>query len=233
MRIVALVPVVFALSAVPAATPAHQARPPAQIVSASLGHLKLALEYEEDAVVETKQIDYVNEIDASLTQLEFAGQPLAIYDSRGAENEIKQARVWDAKANGKMKSKKRRWLRNAISHKKKAIAILESFSKRCQATKEFELYAIPAGYAGSAADVYPQGIPKNAKNIDVEFVEAASGEPAPEEPFPGQTWKSRTAGFQTRGGETVLHVHIDLAGDGYGKPDQHHVKWRVVVAWDC
>jgi hypothetical protein len=233
VRIVALVSIVFALAAVPAATPSDHARPPAKDVKNVLVLLHHALASEQDAVTETKYIDYVTEIDRSLSSLELASNSLRRYDSGGAADEIRQAEVWDQKANGKLNANSRRWVRNAISHKKKAIAILESFSNRCETTKEFELFAIPAGYAGSTADVFPHGIPKGAKNIEVRFVDTATGHPAPEEPFPGQTWTSSVKGFEKRGGETVLHVHIDVAGDGYGKPDQHHVKWRVVVSWDC
>lgn len=65
------------------------------------------------------------------------------------------------------------------------------------------------------------------------FVDAASGKPVPEHPFPSQSWTSKIVGFETRGGETVLHVHLDVTGTGYGKPDEHSVNWKVIVTWDC
>ena len=121
--------------------------------------------------------------------------------------------------------------------KKKAQGALSDYlvggGNTCESEKPFPLYAVPATYGGASTDVYPHNVPKGAKNIEVKFVDAASGNPAPEHPFPGQSWTSKIVGFETRGGETVLHVHLDVTGTGYGKPDEHSVNWKVIVTWDC
>lgn len=126
----------------------------------------------------------------------------------------------------------------ALALKKKAIALLAPYelasgSAACEAEKQFPLYAIPAGYTGSYTDVYPHGVPTDAQGIEVKFVDAATGKPAPANPFPGQTWASKIVGFTTRGGQNVLHVHIDVSGAGIGKPNADSVEWKVIVTWKC
>jgi hypothetical protein len=127
-------------------------------------------------------------------------------------------------------------IRRALALKKKAQRLLVPYlggaSETCDTDKQFKLYAVPAGYAGSYVDVYPHGIPRNAQNLQIGFVDV-NGHVAPKHPFPGQSWRAKIVGFETRGGETVLHVHIDITGTGLGKPDQKFVNWRVVVTWDC
>jgi hypothetical protein len=136
----------------------------------------------------------------------------------------------------KSKAKTLDAIRKAIALKKKAQGALADYlvgATSCESEKPFPLYAVPATYSGASTDVYPHNVPKDAKNIEVKFVDAASGKPAPEHPFPGQSWTSKIVGFETRGGETVLHVHIDITGTGYGKPDEHSVNWKVIVTWSC
>ena len=43
-------------------------------------------------------------------------------------------------------------------------------------TKPFQVFAVPAGYAGSYAEVYPHGIPHDAKNVRVSFIDVATGQ---------------------------------------------------------
>jgi hypothetical protein len=136
----------------------------------------------------------------------------------------------------KSKAKTLDGIRSALVLKKKAITLLSPYtvaSSACTAEKQFPLYAVPAGYSGSYTDVYPHGVPTDAQDIEVKFVDAATGAPAPANPFPGQTWTSKIEGFTTRAGETVLHVHIDISGTGVGKPDEKSVEWKVIVTWKC
>lgn len=138
----------------------------------------------------------------------------------------------------KSKAKTLDSIRAALALKKKAIALLAPYTltsgaNDCEAEKQFDLYAVPAGYAGANADVYPHGVPETAKDLEVKFVDASTGKPAPANPFPGQTWTSKIVGFETRGGETVLHVHLDVSGPGVGKPDEKHATWKVIVTWRC
>ena len=128
-------------------------------------------------------------------------------------------------------------IRKALALKKKAQAQLGTYEigggKTCESEKAFPLYAVPATYAGSYTDVYPHNVPKDAKDIEIHFVDAATGKPAPAHPFPGQSWTAKIVGFETRGGESVLHVHIDVTGQGIGKPDEKFVNWKVIVSWSC
>lgn len=101
---------------------------------------------------------------------------------------------------------------------------------RCSTEKQFDVYAIPDGYQSSYAEVYPHGIPKDAKNVHVRFVDAVTGKPAPAEPFSGQTWTSTVKGYQPNG---KFVVRVDLTGTGFGKPDANKDAWKVVVTWDC
>jgi len=103
-------------------------------------------------------------------------------------------------------------------------------SKTCTAEKPFDVFAVPAGYAGSYADVFPHGVPKNAKNMKVTFIDLATGKAPAAELFPGQTWKSKIVGFLPDG---RLQVHIDVSGTGIGKPDENAKHWKVVVTYDC
>ena len=129
-------------------------------------------------------------------------------------------------------------IRQALALKKKAQGLLSNYltgggGKTCESEKPFPLYAVPATYSASYTDVYPHNVPKDAQNIEIKFVDASTGAPAPANPFPGQSWKAKIVGFETRGGEPVLHVHIDVTGTGYGKPDEHSVNWKVIVTWSC
>ncbi len=125
----------------------------------------------------------------------------------------------------------------ALALKKKAQGQLAHYQlgggKICESEKPFPLYAVPATYASSYTDVYPHNVPKDAKNIEIHFVDAATGKPAPAHPFPGQSWTAKIVGFETRGGASVLHVHIDVTGQGVGKPDEDFVNWKVIVSWTC
>jgi hypothetical protein len=103
-------------------------------------------------------------------------------------------------------------------------------SKTCTQEKPFDVFAVPAGYAGAYADVFPHGVPKNAKNMKVTFIDLATGKAPAAELFPGQTWKSKVVGFLPDG---RLHVHIDVSGTGIGKPDENSKHWKVVVTYDC
>ena len=103
-------------------------------------------------------------------------------------------------------------------------------SKTCTAEKPFDVFAVPAGYAGSYADVFPHGVPRNAKNMKVSFIDLATGKAPAPELFPGQTWTSKVVGFLPDG---RLQVHIDVKGTGIGKPDANAKHWKVVVTYDC
>jgi hypothetical protein len=130
-------------------------------------------------------------------------------------------------------------IRKALAWKKKAQSGLSDYlvgggsEKTCDSEKPFPLYAVPATYSGSTTDVYPHNVPKDAKDLQIKFVDAATGKPAPEHPFPGQSWTAKIVGFETRAGEPVLHVHIDITGTGIGKPNEKFVNWKVIVTWAC
>ena len=128
-------------------------------------------------------------------------------------------------------------IRKALALKKKAQGLLSTYEigggKVCESEKAFPLYAVPATYSGSYTDVYPHNVPKDAKDIEIHFVDAATGKPVPAHPFPGQSWAAKIVGFETRGGEPVLHVHNDVTGQGIGKPDEKFVNWKVIVSWSC
>jgi hypothetical protein len=125
-------------------------------------------------------------------------------------------------------------LRNALSYKREALTIIEKWvlppAPQCQANKEFEVYPIPAGFTGSYSEVYPHGIPRDAKGIRVRFVDAATGQPVPEELFPGETWTADVKGFRADG---ALVVRVDITGKGFGKPNEDGKSWRVIVQYDC
>lgn len=128
----------------------------------------------------------------------------------------------------------------AIAAKKRALATITAIvddlsadpgdeATQCSVTKPFKIYAIPDGYAGAYADVYPH-VPKGAKNVRVAFKDAATGGPAPAQPFPNQTWKATVKGFLPDG---RFDVRIDLTGTGFGAPDANAKNWIVVVTYDC
>jgi hypothetical protein len=120
----------------------------------------------------------------------------------------------------------------AVNAKQNLISRLGGLteSKRCDVEKPFDVFAVPAGYAGAYADVFPHGVPKNAKNIKVEFVDLATGKAPAPELFPGQTWTSKIVGFLPDG---RLQVHVDVSGTGIGKRDENSKHWEVVVTYDC
>jgi hypothetical protein len=129
-------------------------------------------------------------------------------------------------------------LNTALDVKRDALAAIvgnlaerdEPSKERCERTKEFDVFAIPAGSVGAYADVFPHGVPRNAKHIRVSFVNPATGKPVDETLFGGQTWSSEIRGFRPDGS---LGVRVKLAGTGVGKPDALKKRWRVVVAYDC
>ena len=102
---------------------------------------------------------------------------------------------------------------------------------KCTVEKPFDVYAVPAGYSGSYNDVFPHGIPRDAKNIHVSFVDAATGKPVPAgDVFPGQEWSLDVRGFQPDG---KFDVRVNVTGTGFGKPDANSKAWKVVVTYDC
>ena len=101
---------------------------------------------------------------------------------------------------------------------------------RCETDKQFQVYAIPAGSTGAYSEVYPHGIPHNARNVRVTFVDLATGRAPAAEVFPGQTWKATVKGYQPNG---QFVVRIDVSGTGFGQPDANTKKWKVVVTYDC
>jgi len=122
-----------------------------------------------------------------------------------------------------------------IAAKKRAISKLDDLASRatvprCEVTKPFSVYAIPAGYASSTNDVFPHDIPKGAKNIEVSFVDEATGKAPAPELFPGETWSMEVKGFQPDG---KFDVRVSVSGTGFGKPDANSKKWKVVVSFDC
>ena len=125
----------------------------------------------------------------------------------------------------------------ALVYKKKALSTLDdlittlpSGATTCEVTKPFQVFAVPQGYAGSYAEVYPHGIPHNAKNIQVSFIDLATGKAPAPEVFPGQAWTATVKGYQPDG---KFVVHIDVTGTGFGKPDANVKNWKVVVTYDC
>jgi hypothetical protein len=123
----------------------------------------------------------------------------------------------------------------ALQHKKRALDRLETLAgtqtaERCYVTKPFAVYAVPEGYSGSYNDVFPHGIPKNAKNVEVLFVDLATGKAPAPQLFPGQTWSSQVKGFQPNG---KFDVRVNVSGTGFGKPNANSRKWKVVVTYDC
>jgi len=102
--------------------------------------------------------------------------------------------------------------------------------KRCEVEKPFQVFAIPSGFSGSYADVYPHGIPKGAKNVKASFIDLATGKAPGPDVFPGQTWTSTVKGFLPDG---RFDVHVDVTGTGFGKPDANVKNWKVVVTYDC
>jgi hypothetical protein len=139
-----------------------------------------------------------------------------------------------ANPSGAVKASEVRQLRNALSLKRDAFTnVVDELGvgqKKCTAEKEFDVFAVPDGYTGSNADVYPHGVPRNAKRITASFVDTATGKPPAAELFPGQTWTSEVKGFLPDG---RLDVRVDVTGKGFGKPDANHKHWRVVVSYDC
>ena len=219
--------------AIPAVAVAHGLPGGERNYPVALKQLKRALAEERKALTEPK--------DAALADLTRSLKELdhAVDNTGGGYVPVATAYEADEIAIRRLKKNDKTWIdivRIAIKNKKEAIAYVESKistaeANDCSTSKVFDLYAVPAGYGGSYTDVYPHGIPKTAKNITIDFVDAATGKPAPAEPFPGQTWTASNKGFTTRGGEVVLHVHIDVSGTGIGKPDEKHVRWKVVVTW--
>jgi hypothetical protein len=113
---------------------------------------------------------------------------------------------------------------------KKAIDDAASTFGRCEATKEFDVYAVPQGFAGSYADVYPHGVPEDATNIRFSFIDTATGKPPAPQLFPGQTWKATNKGFLPDG---RLDIRVDVTGTGFGAQDANKKHWKVVVTYDC
>jgi hypothetical protein len=123
----------------------------------------------------------------------------------------------------------------ALQYKKRALARLETLTttqtaERCFVTKPFPVYAIPEGFSGSYNDVFPHGIPKGAKNIEVSFFGLATGKAPAPELFPGQTWSSQIKGFQPDG---KFDVRVNVSGTGFGKPNANVKNWKIVVTYDC
>jgi hypothetical protein len=111
-----------------------------------------------------------------------------------------------------------------------AVAAPAADAKRCTATKDFDVYAIPSGYEDGIKDVYAASVPRRAKHIRVAFVYAADGRPVRATPFPLQTWTAKLKGFR---GDGLLWVQIRLAGYGYGMPVANVTHWRALVSYDC
>lgn len=154
-------------------------------------------------------------------------------------NAISQAEKLDAEAVADLKAGKNRQALEKIGQanalKKRASAKLDlmlpaTTAKTCEVEKPFEVFAIPAGYAGSYADVYPHGIPRGATNIKASFIDLATGKPPAADVFPGQTWTSTVKGFLPDG---RFDVHVDVSGTGFGKPNANVKNWKVVVTFDC
>ena len=98
--------------------------------------------------------------------------------------------------------------RTTIEHQRAARELLE-VARRCTATKDFDVYAIPSGYEDGTKDVFAHGVPRHAKHIQVRFVYTADGHPVKATPFPLQTWTARVKGFRSDG---LLWVRIKLVG---------------------
>jgi hypothetical protein len=129
----------------------------------------------------------------------------------------------------------------AITVKKRALSLLyvvvtltdvppTNAGSTCTVEKPFQVFAIPAGFSGSYADVYPHGIPKGAKNVKASFIDLATGKAPGPDVFPGQTWTSTVKGYQPDG---KFDVHVDVTGTGFGKPNANVKNWKVVVTYDC
>jgi hypothetical protein len=101
---------------------------------------------------------------------------------------------------------------------------------RCNATKNFNVYAIPSGYEDGTKDVFAKGVPRTARHVSVRFVYVADGRPVKAHPFPLQTWAAKVKGFRPDG---TLWVQITFAGFGYGMPVAKVSHWRAIVSYDC
>jgi hypothetical protein len=129
----------------------------------------------------------------------------------------------------------------AIAAKKRALSslyVVETHTEvppanagsTCKVEKPFQVFAIPAGFSGSYADVYPHGIPEGAKNVKASFIDLATGKAPGPDVFPGQTWTATVKGHQPDG---KFDVHVDVTGTGFGKPNANVKNWKVVVTYDC
>lgn len=159
-------------------------------------------------------------------------------DAGRADTLLQQAQKIDFRVPGDVSAKRLKFavseLRQAIQLKQRAHGLivddLTNTAKRCSATKEFDVYAVPSGYAGAYADVYPHGVPRSAKHIKVSFVDLATGKSPAPELFPGQTWTATNKGFLPDG---RLDIHVDVSGTGFGAEDANKKEWKVVVTYDC
>jgi hypothetical protein len=233
--LVLIAAVALPLTAVPAGKP----KAPKLKAQIAASWVRSAIKREKQALTDTNRKDFEKDVELSVFDLLSAAHAVDPYDSGRAGPEIEAAIRSDNRSENSGK-RAAGYVHEAMLHKRKALVALEAFTGedegyRCEAEKEFTLYAVPAGYTASYADVYPHGIPRNAKNIRLEFVDARTHRPIKEdeEAFEGQTWKASIKGFKTRGGKTVLHVHVDVTGKGVGKPDEISDEWAVRVSWDC
>ena len=127
------------------------------------------------------------------------------------------------------------YVTTALRDKKLAADRLENIAseapaKRCDVTKQFSVYAVPAGYTASTNDVFPHGIPPHAQHIKVSFIDLATGKPPTPDVFPGQTWSVEVKGFRPDG---KFDVRVNVTGTGFGNPDANSKRWEVVVSYDC
>jgi hypothetical protein len=127
------------------------------------------------------------------------------------------------------------YVADVLRDKKLAADRLESIAsgapgKRCDVTKQFSVYAVPAGYTASTNDVFPHGIPPHAQHIKVSFIDLATGKPPTPDVFPGQTWSVQVKGFRPDG---KFDVRVNVSGTGFGSPDANSKRWEVVVSYDC
>lgn len=247
MRTLALAAAALLL-AVPAASARHTTSPLANATGwtkAALASERAALaalnaqppnwkEADKQATVSLLRLDAVSKNLANAPKV----HELSSSTATAREDDVRAIEDHDARAIDSIRKKDEQMARTAllaaVSAKQALITQLvddaAAARKQCTAEKPFDIFAVPAGYAGAYADVFPHGVPRDAKNIRVHFIDLATGNPAPSEVFPGQTWTSKVVGFLPDG---RLHVHLDVSGTGIGKPDENSKHWKVVVTYDC
>ena len=239
-----MVAALLAAAVLTPATPARPAESPLAVaneITTAISAEKVVLSFfKESPVPWNKVVDWLqrSKLDLGYAKSKLGGAASQLHPGDATrigddiDDAIHQDSVALAGARAKSEAKVKAALERALAIKQKAFLVVENYShgERCTAEKPFQVFAVPEGYAGSYAEVYPHGIPKDAKGIHVTFIDTATGKAPGVEVFPGQTWKATVKGYQPDG---KFVVHIDVSGTGFGKPDANVKNWKVVVTYDC